>query len=266
MRGRSSGRVHAGAGPHRSGRMTHPTCGRAAVKGRWAGMPIDPAAYGSCTGGFALRNLHKSPLHRGLAARRICGVRTDRGRPPTCGDWCRFRAAGLELQPRSTCGYATGAQVPAGRGCTFFEVRCTRVGDTPFRAHFLRFVADPCRAPRARRGFASEKPQVGRVPSTEPTEEEGRSTSERPTNRRKCPVDVQRTSKNVHERAISRRGQTRAAGGVHPTAPAPHPQPPHGGRRPGRPSARNRARPADPPGRAPAERRSIFRGQNPPSL
>ena len=34
---------------------------KAAVKGRWAGVPIGPFAYGSGTSEFALRNLHKSP-------------------------------------------------------------------------------------------------------------------------------------------------------------------------------------------------------------
>ena len=46
--------------PRRLGRKALPTCEKAAVKGRWAGVPIDPAAYGSPTSGFALRNLHKS--------------------------------------------------------------------------------------------------------------------------------------------------------------------------------------------------------------
>ena len=53
----------------RDGSSVRPLCGRKrsrpaetpALKGRWAGMPIDPAVHGSPTCGFALRNLHKSP-------------------------------------------------------------------------------------------------------------------------------------------------------------------------------------------------------------
>ena len=75
--------------------------GKAAVKGRWACLPIGSAVHGSRTSTFALRNLHKSPGRRVEASPRLllaCGLRP---RQPH-GDWCRFRAAGLGSGARPT--------------------------------------------------------------------------------------------------------------------------------------------------------------------
>ena len=64
-RAEAGARPLAGAGAPRRlrrGLRLRVAAGRkAAVKGRWAGAPIDPFAYGSSTCRFALRNLHKSP-------------------------------------------------------------------------------------------------------------------------------------------------------------------------------------------------------------
>ena len=91
-----------------------PSSEKAAIKGRWAGVPIDPAAYGSRSCEFALRNLHKSPEGRVGAStrlRRALGLCP----PPSSGDWCRFRAAGRGSGAPSTCGRPAGAGGSSGR-------------------------------------------------------------------------------------------------------------------------------------------------------
>ena len=99
-----------------------PTCGKAALKGRWAGMPIDPAVHGSSSCTFTLRNLHKSPGGRVVSTShllRACGSRPSR----PCGDWCRFRAAGSGLDAPLPCGRprvrGASARPPAALWCTF---------------------------------------------------------------------------------------------------------------------------------------------------
>ena len=80
---------------------------KAAIKGRWAGVPIDAFAYGSGTSEFALRNLHKSPDCQVRALPQLRAP-TRRRRALTCGDWCRFRAAGRGSDAHSTCGCQAG--------------------------------------------------------------------------------------------------------------------------------------------------------------
>ena len=46
----------------------------------------------------------------GLRAHHTRGGHAGCGRTPTCGDWCRFRAADRGLQLRSTCGRAAGCE------------------------------------------------------------------------------------------------------------------------------------------------------------
>ena len=156
-------RVAAGTGGRRLG-----ACGagsacesrpakKAAVKGRWAGVPIDPFAYGSGTSEFALRNLHKSPDCR-VGAGRTCG------RPRAVG------ALDLRRLVQVSCGWPRvgclrDLQAPGGARrrrptCTFFEVRCSLVGKIAVRAHFLRFVAALRRTSRAHHGGDFAKSQV----------------------------------------------------------------------------------------------------------
>ena len=131
-RARSAGTrgVRFGASPHRCGRKALPPCGEAAVKGRWAGVPIDPLAYGSSTCGFALRNLHKSPGLRvgDLAASAVDFRVAGTLRPAAIGagfarlvaGWGRTRPVPA-LRARKNafsvqkCGLGTGAR-PWGTG------------------------------------------------------------------------------------------------------------------------------------------------------
>ena len=194
-------RVAAGAGGRRLG-----ACGagsacesrpakKAAVTGRWAGVPIDPFAYGSGTSEFALRNLRKSPDCR-VGALPHLRAPTRRRRPLTCGDWRRFRAAGRGSGAHSTCGRQAG-RVEGVPHAHFFEVRCSLVGKTAVRAHFLQLVAAPRRTSRAYHEGDFVKPQVrktmvplavfwlaaetSRTPSQEPEK-----ACNRATNLKKC--------------------------------------------------------------------------------
>ena len=95
--------------PRRLGRKALPACGKAALKGRWAGMPIDPAAHGSPTCGFALRNLHKSPCPYGLGARSC--LRLAWGLLPDSG----LRRLVQVSRGWSRAGRATDLRAPAGK-------------------------------------------------------------------------------------------------------------------------------------------------------
>ena len=97
-------------------------CGKAAVKGRWAGMPIDPLAYGSLACAFALRNLHESPWPTGWAhAGPTTGIRAASAyRPAAIGagfvrlaaGCARVRPAGARAVP---CKRAARAATPPRR-------------------------------------------------------------------------------------------------------------------------------------------------------
>ena len=93
--------------PHVGGKRLRPAK-TPAVKGRWAGVPIDPLVYGSCSCTFALRNLHKSPGGQVGASPDLRWALGSRP-PPSCGDWCRFRAAGRRSDVHPTCGRAQAA-------------------------------------------------------------------------------------------------------------------------------------------------------------
>ena len=137
-----------------------------AVKGRWAGMPIDPSAYGLSTCGFALRNLHKSPGRvswaltgsaTGMRAASAPGLR--RLVQVSCG-WTRA-AAPFDLRafadsrasaatPRPASSRRLARRTPSGRGsrasgCTFFAVCCAFVGE---RAVSCTFFEVRCRGRR----------------------------------------------------------------------------------------------------------------------
>ena len=102
MEGRSTECRHAGARTLRRRRKRPRPAETLALKGRWAGVPIDPLGYGSAICSFALRNLHKSPRVQVGGAphtRRACKLHS----PPTSGDWCRFRAADRGLRSHPTC-------------------------------------------------------------------------------------------------------------------------------------------------------------------
>ena len=158
LRGRAAPR--SGASLHRCRRKRLRPAETPAVKGRWAGVPIDPAAYGSCSSAFALRNLHKSPGREGWVACCTCGGFASCGRPQQAAigagfvrlvaGYSRLRPAGApgctsRARPRRRPPLAVSARrlraAERAPGCTFFEVRCRRVGSSRIRAHFLRFVA-----------------------------------------------------------------------------------------------------------------------------
>ena len=141
-RARSAGTrgVRFGASPHRCGRKALPPCGEAAVKGRWAGVPIDPLAYGSSTCGFALRNLHKSPGLRvgDLAASAVDFRVAGTLRPAAIGagfarlvaGWVRSRSAGV----RGLGADASGSRSARTKKCVFcskmrFGNGCAALGD-----------------------------------------------------------------------------------------------------------------------------------------
>ena len=109
---RAIGRGRTGR-PRRRLRVVLAACGKAALKGRWADVLIDPAGHCLFTCGFALRNLHKSPDSRaGVTPRPVANVRA--AAAPACGDWCRFRAAGRGSGASPTRGRQ---QVAGGRRC-----------------------------------------------------------------------------------------------------------------------------------------------------
>ena len=137
-------RPPSGASPLRCGRKCSRPAETPAVKGRWAGVPIDPAAYGSCSSAFALRNLHKSPGREGWVACCTCGGFASCGRPQQAAigaDFVRLVAGYSRLRPAGAPGCTSRARprrrpplaVSACRlraaerapGCTFFEVRCS---------------------------------------------------------------------------------------------------------------------------------------------
>ena len=154
-------------------------------------MSIDPAAYGSSTSTFALRNLHKSQGGRigtlpllSLA----CGLRLS----PHSSDWCRFRAAGRRSDALSTCRRNVG--VPAGGapassssprgGAMMSQEPCDIL---PFRGHSSAKRHDVAgRAARRRAGApvhrwrpVAERPPRRR-PGQNPPSLEGGITENRP--------------------------------------------------------------------------------------
>ena len=93
------------------------SCGKAAVKGRWARVPIGPAGYGSSTCGFAVRNLHKSPPQRARSRcarklRRACGALW----PAAIGaGFVRLAAGRARVRPAGARGL-TGRRCPRPPG------------------------------------------------------------------------------------------------------------------------------------------------------
>ena len=90
-------------------------------------------------------------------------------------------------------------------GCTFFEVRCSRVGEGRVRAHFLRFVAEKgSPAGRGRRPSARAHGKSAGRSNDYPTSRHSKRTR---TGRkgRNGGARMQRTSKNVHETRFFRR-------------------------------------------------------------
>ena len=147
--------------------------------------------------------------------------------PLPCGDWCRFRAAGLGSRLRPTCGRprvheprASGAAPSAGalRAQTAFGAGRRRrpppahflrfvarlPAKAPSRAHFFRFVVE-AGAPRAPPPPASPSETAGQTNDDEiayreddagdaPNDREGGRTASQSRNKPK---------KNVHETAFA---------------------------------------------------------------
>ena len=216
--------------PRRAGRSDAP--GTPSLAARCKGAALGSAVFPN---GSTNRQANELWAHRTRRAPR-------RLRPsPTCGDWCRFRAAGHRLGAYPTCGPPAGGGVRDGTrcatpahlrdgglrtkarqrnrvSCTFFEVRCTRAPlFRPLRA-----------APRPHRimtrglidaltcAFAMRPPR--RAPSAP------RGTLFVATNLKKCartrlsPTRLQRTSKNVQPGGPRR--SPRPVRGARPGAPA----------------------------------------------
>ena len=89
-----------------------------------------------------------------IAGTRVGGVpRPRRGRglhsPPTRGDWCRFRAAGRRLRPRSTCGRLRVHEPKAGaRAAGWMNVFSRKYGKnfnlcgTPLNVNKQHIISD----------------------------------------------------------------------------------------------------------------------------
>ena len=138
---------------------------KAALKGRWAGMPIDPLAYGSSTCTFALRNLHKSPDASVAGASHPQAPGTC-GRTPTCGDWCRFRAAGLGSDVCPTSGRPRGSRRASG---AHFRDFCTPAAFwSASSASFCEFCSTAARgsAPHGRPSPISARDAGGHLGKT----------------------------------------------------------------------------------------------------
>ena len=136
----------------------------------------------------------------------------------SCG-WQRVGSATDLRAPagaRAESGHAgASGRSPRGRspgcsasGCTFFEVRCRRVGEGRVRAHFLRFVA--AKGAPAARGECSLRRVHCKSAGQGNDEHTGHNWKRARTARkgRSGRARVQRTSKNVHETRFRRRATT----------------------------------------------------------
>ena len=187
--------------------------------------------------------------------RRACGLGLRRAHEalavcscaPTCGDWCRFRAAGRGPGARSTCGRP---QVASGNALGGFAANPVAAGAHEitrflFKKRGLGTKARAWTQGRLRRrgrdlGKRLHAPS-GRTPP-------GREApSARP---RSAPFPSQ-TAILEHERKNMGAAPSSPEGGA--------------GRDRALPAARRRVRRAYPPGRTPPEREGALRGQNPPS-
>ena len=139
----------------RDGSSVRPLCGRKrsrpaetpALKGRWAGVPIDPAAYGSCSSAFALRNLHKSPRLAGWGRAEVRGGFASCGRPQQAAIGAGF------VRLVASCSFVG----PEGaRGCTSRDRarRCT--WPTPARGRPARVEAHRIQAEGRMNAFFGE--------------------------------------------------------------------------------------------------------------
>ena len=172
---------------------------------------------------------------------------------PTCGDWCRFRAAGRGLRPAPTCKHPQVREPQAGGASSsadalrpqlarragrqrgrlpahFLRFVARLFANEPSRAHFFRFVAeaDAPETPRLRPSRA--KPQVkqtmmkmlieSKAPETPRTApKEPRPARNRATNRKKCarnrfpPTPSARRPRPSAARRLRAPAGSRAAGG-----------------------------------------------------
>ena len=200
---------------------------------RSAGSPYETSTNRRACG-LGLRRAHE--------ALAVCGY------APTCGDWCRFRAAGRELGTRSTCGRP---RVASGNALGGFAANPVAAG-----AHEItRFLFK-----KRDLGTKARAWTQGRL------RRRGRDLGKRPhaPSRRTPPG---REAPSARPRSAPFPSQTAILEHERKNMGAAPPAPGRGASRDrALPAARRRVRRAYPPGRTPPERGGALRGQNPPSL